>query len=136
MLFTDTHIARSQIHIHIKTSKNDPFRHGCTIKIAITGNDICPVTALKHFLSLHPTNQGPLFTYKDGTYLIRRRLNAILKVAIPPSTQPTSSHSFRIGAATTAAAAGFPRWLIQNSDVGTYIQIQNETIDHVKGTNK
>ena len=62
LLFTDTHIARSQIHIHIKTSKTDPFRHGCTIKIAITGNDICPVTAHKHFLSLHPTIQGPLFT--------------------------------------------------------------------------
>ena len=137
LLLTDIHIARSQIHIRINTSKTDPFCQGCTIKIAITGNDICPVTALKHFISLYPTNQGPLFTYKDGTYLTHRCLNAILKVAIASSAQPTSSHSFRIGAATTVAAARFPKWLMQklgrwNSDsFRTYIQIPNETIDHV-----
>ena len=137
LLLTDSDIARSQIHIHIKTSKTDPFRQGCTIKLAITGNNICPVTALKQFIPLHPTKHGPLFTYIDGSYLTRHRINTILKVAIPSSAQPTSSHSFRIGAATTAAAAGFPRWLIQklgrwNSDsFRTYIQIPNETIDHV-----
>ena len=37
---------------------------------------------------------------------------ALLKYK-PTHIKNISSHSFRIGAATTAAAAGYPRWLIQ-----------------------
>ena len=128
----------THIHIHIKTSKTDPFRQGCTIKLAPTHHNICPVSALKGFLEAHPTRHGPLLTYADGTYLTRRRLNTLLQTAIPNTeTGKTSSHSFRIGAASTATASGMPRWLMQqmgcwNSDsFCTYIQIPENTIDWV-----
>ena len=66
LLITDVYFAGRHIHIHIKTSKTDPFSQGCTIKLAPTQHNICPVLALKEFLKIHPTRQGPLFTYTDG----------------------------------------------------------------------
>ena len=48
-----------------------------------------------------------------------------------------SSHSFRIGAATIAAAAGFPRWLIQalgrwsSNCYKEYIRIPQTTLCNV-----
>ena len=138
LLVSDVTTKHSHIHLNIKASKTDPFRHGCTIRLARTNSPTCPVTSLLQLYRIHPKT-GPLFTYADGTYLTRRRLNAILKKAIPSQIGEgqTSSHSFRIGAATTAAAAGFPRWLIQqlgrwNSDCfRTYIRIPDNTINKV-----
>ena len=142
LLISDIKLLPSIIHIDIKASKTDPFRQGCTIRLAsIHNSPTCPVTALSQLYLNHPKH-GPLFTYADGTYLTRRRLNTILAKALPITTNhgPTSSHSFRIGAASTAAAAGFPRWLIQqlgrwNSDCfRTYIQIPDSTINAVSAS--
>ena len=96
---------------------------------------MCPVKALSDYLSIHPTKEGPLFTYEDGSYLTRRRLNTLLKLAFSTFNQPISSHSFRIGAATTAASANIPSWLIKqlgrwNSNCyQIYIRIPDHTID-------
>lgn len=90
---------------------------------------------MEHFLTIHPTKKGPLFMYSNGTNLTRQRFNDFLKTVFPRSTYGNiSTHSFRIGAATTAAAAGLPKWLIQklgrwNSDsFRTYIRIPIKTI--------
>ena len=124
--------------INIKASKTDPFRQGCNIKLAPSRSQICPVAALSAFIISHPTKTGPMFTYADGTYLTRRRLNNLLRTIFPKKpNEPISTHSLRIGAATTAAAAGLPKWLIQqlgrwNSDCfRTYIRIPNQTINAV-----
>lgn len=140
LLVSDVTLKQSRLNINIKTSKTDPFHHGCSIRLSQTNTVTCPVNALTDFLRMHPTQQGPLFTYSDGTFLTRRRLNSILKLALSPlasSQRSVSTHSFRIGAATTAAAAGFLRWLIQqlgrwNSDCfRSYIDIPDSTIDNV-----
>ena len=136
LLLSDVQFINQRTHIHIKASKTDPFRHGCTIRLSPTNSHICPTTAITSYINMHPTNTGPLFTYSDGTYLTRRRLNTILRTVFRTHNH-ISSHSFRIGAATTAAAAGYPQWLIQqlgrwNSDCfRTYIRIPNTTIDRV-----
>ena len=140
LCFSDVHWVDGHFHIHIKSSKTDPFSHGCTVRLAPSKTEICPVLALNSFLSSHPTGNGPLFTFCDGTYLTRRRLNSLLKKALPRSSSSTSSHSFRIGAATTAAAMGMPKWLIQQlgrwtSDAfRSYIQIPQSTINWVATT--
>lgn len=143
LLVTDVLPTKNQIQIRIKASKTDPFRHGCSIRYARTNDMLCPVSATLKLLQIHPTKQGPLFTFNDGTYLTRRRLNQILNIALPSpdaKQSQTSSHSFRIGAATTAAAAGFPKWLIQqlgrwNSDCfRLYLQVPDSTIEHVTQT--
>ena len=137
LLFSDASIRHSRCLLQIKGSKTDPFRFGCTIRLSPTSNLLCPVNALYNYLTLHPTRRGPLFTYEDGTFLTQRRLNTFVKAALPsPPDRPVSSHSFRIGAATTAASANVPSWLIQqlgrwNSNCHQiYIRIPDQTIDN------
>ena len=45
---------KSCVRVHIKQSKTDPFRNGCHIRIGITLNSLCPVSALFHFIQHHP----------------------------------------------------------------------------------
>ena len=59
---------------------------------------------------------GPLFRFKDGHYLTRQRFVEHVRTALQQSgINPAhySGHSFRIGAATTAAACGLEDSLIQ-----------------------
>ena len=91
------------------------------------------ITALKHLHSCHPTRNGPLFTFQNGRFLIRRDINNLL-LSTTDGVANVSSHSLRIGAASTAAAAGCPKWLIQalgrwSSDCfREYIRIPRATI--------
>ena len=139
--FEDVTYKHPNIHINIKTSKTDPFREGCTICLSPSNAEVCPVTNLINYMNQHPVRSGPLFTYADHTLLTQRRLNALLKSAIPThNNSPVSSHSLRIGAATTAASAGLPRWLIQQlgrwvSDCfRSYIRIPQSTFKEVSNT--
>lgn len=135
LLFSDVSIRTNMAHINIKASKTDPFGYGCTIRLTTVPSVLCPVSALRHHLATHPSCAGPLFMFSNGTYLTRRRLNALLKLALPsPITEPISTHSFRIGAATTAAASGAPTHVIQqlgrwNSDCfKLYTRLMDSTI--------
>ena len=112
LLFSDVSLEGDVAHIFIKASKTDPFRDGITIRLAANESSLCPITAIKNFLPLHPTKSGPLFTYQDNKFLTRKELNSTL-TSTTNGLANTSSHSLRIGAASTAAAMGCPRWLIQ-----------------------
>ena len=64
--------------------------------------------ALLSFISIRGLSPGPLFIWEDGSQLTRAAMvkeiqSALASVDIDPT--PYSGHSFRIGAATTAAAA-------------------------------
>ena len=139
LCFEDVTYKQPNILIHIKSSKTDPFREGCTICLSPSSADVCPVSNLLTYLNLHPTRSGPLFVYADKTLLTQRRLNTLLKDALPHEN-PVSTHSLRIGAATTAASAGMPRWLIQQlgrwvSDCfRSYIRIPQSTFLQVSNT--
>lgn len=97
------------IRITIKQSKTDPFRKGVDLFIGKTASDICPVKALLKYLVVRGRAQGPLFIYEDGAYLTRQKLvdalrGVLKKAGLDPSKY--CGHSFRIGAATTAAERG------------------------------
>ena len=132
-----TIISHSTIDIHIKASKTDPFRVGVHIQVHRNNSTLCPFIALSHYLSHHPTKSGPLFTWHDRRYLTRRGLATVLTRIKPQYINNMSSHSFRIGAASTAAAAGLPRWLIQSLGRWTsncykdYIRIPTHTLEKV-----
>ena len=104
--------------ITIHSSKTDPFRQGCSVRLAPSGHHLlCPARALHNLLShLSITSDSPLFTLSSGSPLSRHTLNsAISMLASYCNLNPVSfsSHSFRIGAATTAATNGLPDSLIK-----------------------
>ena len=105
-------------NLRIKASKTDPFRSSTTITIGSTSGIICPVRALKTYLSRTSTDHaGPLFCYSNGTPLSRsqftKELRALLAQGAGINIADYAGHSFRIGAATKAASKGLPHWLIQ-----------------------
>ena len=133
-------LSDSTIQIHIKASKTDPFRLGVNIQLHRNNTTLCPVQALVHFLACHPTKRGPLFAWKDGRFLTRSSLASVLAKIKPQYIHNMTTHSFRIGAATTAAAAGHPRWLIQALGRWTsncykdYIRIPQKTLSDVSSS--
>lgn len=153
----NVHLARDNIifypNIHnphhmqvcIKKSKTDPFRQTAWITIAKSHTNICAVTAVRNFILQTPirSSQNPLFQFQDGSFLSRRvlasNLHSILELCGLQS-KDYNTHSFRIGAATTAAAAGLPSWLIKvlgrwRSDAyEKYIHLPQDTILRVPTT--
>ena len=100
-------------YIHLKSSKTDPFREGVTVRVASNGTPLCPVAALSRYMNSNSSKSGPLFKFSGGRFLTRKGLMRILNLIKPEGIKNMSTHSFRIGAATTAAAAGYPKWAIQ-----------------------
>ena len=133
LLKQDLAITNMGAWLWIKASKTDPFREGVTVRIAANNTLLCPVNALRIYLPLHPNPSGPLFVFQNGTFLTRTDINNLLK-DMTDGVANISSHSLRIGAASTAAAMGCPKYLIQgmgrwSSDCfRRYIRISNDTI--------
>lgn len=104
-----------QMSILLKSSKTDVFREGHRLYIACSPSPVCAVSAMRsYFLISRP--QGPLFSFQSGRYLTRSAVVHLLRDAARFAGLPYHSlkgHSFRIGAASTAAAAGLPDWLIK-----------------------
>ena len=74
-----------------------------------TGTKICPVQAVTAYLVIRGANAGPLFILADGSYLTRQRFATVLSETLAQAGIADShhnSHSFRIGAATSAKEAG------------------------------
>ena len=113
LLFTDITIRNDSAHLHLKTSKTDPFRHGVTVRIQANNTTLCPINALRLYLANHPYPHGPLFTFRNGTFLTRADINKTLRDTSDGAIN-ISSHSLHIGAASTAAAMGCPKYLIQS----------------------
>ena len=103
------------LHLFIKTSKTDPFRRGVSLSIGASRKPICAVSAVRRYLQVRGNAPGPLFVLSDGSPLtpvvVNCWLRAILSNVGIRGTH--SSHSFRIGAATTSASAGIPDHLIK-----------------------
>ena len=112
----DSHRAPTHMAVHLRTSKTDPFVAGTTLHLGFTGDTLCPVTAVLGYLAIHPPSPGPLLLFEDGSTLLRPRLVQALRQALHAAgvdDSQFSGHSFRIGAATTAARAGLPDSLIK-----------------------
>ncbi|XP_071099006.1 integrase/recombinase xerD homolog, partial [Haliotis cracherodii] len=106
-----------QLSIHLPHSKSDQYRMGTTVTMSpIPGNPLCPVVAIKHYLEARPSGPQHAFVHFDHSPVTRYQFQALLKKALAHSNINTacySSHSFRIGAATSAAMNGVPEHLIQ-----------------------
>ena len=83
------------------------------------------------------SGEGPFFTFADGSYLTRERFVREVRAALAHAGVDCSAyagHSFRIGAATTAARRGVPdsmikmlgRW--ESSAYSLYVRTPRETL--------
>ena len=107
--FQDMNLDDSTIHLTVKASKTDPFRESVTLLVASTGTSLCPVPALKHYLKYSKVSQGQLFQFSDGRFLTQTPISRTVREALSNQgldIKRYSPHSFRIGAASTASAAG------------------------------
>ena len=127
----------SIIQVRIKASKTDPFRQGVNIHIGRTGNELCPVTALLVYLAARGNAPGLLFHFEDGSPLTKNRFVTKFRSALTQADIDSSlysGHSFRIGAASTAAANGIEDSLIQtlgrwkSSAYLAYIKIPSQNL--------
>ena len=96
------------IKVTIKQSKTDPFYKGVNLYLAATDLSICPVFGILPYLAARGAKAGLLFITEKGKVLTRQifsdKIDTVLKrLQIDPTHY--STHSFRIGAATTAAQA-------------------------------
>ncbi len=94
----------------VKQSKTDPLRQGVDVYLGATNHTLCL------YLGVRSPSPGPLFIFKSGSPLTRSALVAHLQAALKKSGIAHSAytgHSFRIGAATTAAKNGVEDSLIQ-----------------------
>ena len=105
---TDSRENPTMVQITLKKSKTDPFRQGVTIVLGATGNDLCPVQALFAYLMMRGGAPGPLLMHRDSSRLTRSYFVSKTRTALSElgycNTNRFSGHSFRAGAATTAAA--------------------------------
>ena len=68
------------------------------------------------YLCVRGMEDGPLFKFEDGRVLTRQRFVAVVKEGLQRAGIDSSKyngHSFRIGAATTAAAKGIEDSIIK-----------------------
>ena len=105
------------VTVHLRQSKTDPFGVGCHVFLGRTNTTPCPVAAILNYLAARPTAPGPLFIFADGTPLSRPVLVSRLREALARAgvdSRHFAGHSFRIGAATAAAQAGYSDSFIQS----------------------
>ena len=105
----DSAVTNQLLRIIIKQSKTDPFQQGVSLFLEETDTSLCPVEAILSYLVIRGNSPGPLYIMQDSRRLTRQlfsdSLNDILK-ELHLDIGSYNTHSFRIGAATSAKEAG------------------------------
>ena len=99
----------TMLRVTLRRSKTDVFGLGVNIHVGKTGSIVCPVSAVLAYIAIRPSTPGPLFLLESGAPLSRQVLVNRVREAWSTAGFNVSlfnGHSFRIGAATTAAQAG------------------------------
>ena len=104
----DSKIDPRIVQIYINQSKTDPFRKGVKLSLGRTDCAVCPVSAILAYLVIRGAQPGPMFLTAQGKPLTRRHFSSALtdilaNIGLP--VQNFNTHSFRIGAATSAKQA-------------------------------
>ena len=111
--------------VAIKASKTDQSRVGVSLCVGKTGDLLCPVAAVLAYLVRRGMELGPLFRFEDYSPRTRSKLFGLLRSTLTRAGKNCSfysGHSFRIGAATTAAARG-----VSDSTIQTLGQWQSDS---------
>ncbi len=113
----------------LTSSKTDPFLKGVDVTIGRSHGQACPIVALLAFLAKRGNNPRFLLCFGDGRLLTKQQFIDKVKEALQAAgLNPT----FRIGAATTAAASGFSDstiTLLGSTTYQTCIQTSRDKLD-------
>ena len=107
---SDISFKNEGFELRIRYSKTD--QRGISVPLFFQrahNSNFCPVRAITNFLQIRGSQPGPLFVHFNGGPLTRGQFSHILKKGIKVLGLPPagfSPHSFRIGAATSAAMCG------------------------------
>ena len=104
------------VKIHLRFAKCDQFGKGADVYIGRSGNSICPIAACLEFVTSRVREPGYFFLDSKKNPLLKPRFATELRKALDAIGQcqhDYAGHSFRIGAATAAAAAGLEDSTIQ-----------------------
>lgn len=99
----------STIKVRLKKSKTDQFRQGVDVYIGGTEDSLCPVKSMVAYMVARGPHKGCFFRFHDGKPLTKANFTKQVRSALEAVGLPYNhfaGHSFRIGAATTAAKAG------------------------------
>lgn len=97
------------LRVTLKFSKTDQLGKGAEVFIGKTGCTLCPIAAVTAYMVARGNQPGQFFKFKDGQPLTKPRFVKHVRSALQKAGLPYNDfagHSFRIGAATTAARAG------------------------------
>ena len=113
----------SYINVLIKRSKTDKLNEGFHLYIGCSQTDVCAYCAIKtyHNVTHSKVNSQysydrPLFMFANGVCLSRQlliRYTRVYLILAGIDPQLYTGHSYRIGGATSAAAAGMADWEIK-----------------------
>jgi hypothetical protein len=110
LLMSNLSIFNNHLKVDICSSKTDQYGKGTTMLIpSQIDQSICPFKLVNEYIKVRPLIQGPLFCHYDVSSLSRYQFVAVLKKALMRVNIPCnrfSSHSFRIGAATSLSMEG------------------------------
>ena len=122
----DSITSPSMVKVHLKRSKCDQFGRGVDVIVGRTGSPICPVTAVLEYVRVRQDEPGPFFVSRVKTpvtkaWLVQQVRHVLRSLGLPQDDY--AGHSFRIGAATSAALAGIEdstiqalgRWRVRHS---------------------
>ena len=134
----DIAFKEESMKVTVRYSKTD--QTGKSSSTILKGNKespLCPVQAMKEYITMRGLHAGPLFCHTNGFFLSRFQFNKVLELALQfckEGTNNIKSHSFRIGGATNAMSKGIPyeqvkemgRW--QSDAAKKYIRIPTTDI--------
>ena len=104
------------VRVHLRVSKCDQFGRGVDVFLNRVDSPVCPVAALLAYMVVRGSAPGPFFVTEDGSVLVKSVfVSALRELLVEAGLEAHlfSGHSFRIGAATTAAMAGLQDSTIQ-----------------------
>ncbi|XP_075692255.1 uncharacterized protein LOC142659722 isoform X1 [Rhinoderma darwinii] len=115
--FQDVSCKIDHVLLLLKKSKTDQLGKGRLVRInQFSGSVLCPVSNVKHWLSIRLSLGVAFLIHQNGDQLSRFQFNSVLKKCLKSlklEHLKISSHSFRIGAATEAAQLGIDEGIIK-----------------------
>jgi hypothetical protein len=115
LVFGDVQFSKPGSHdqfvgLTFRQSKNNQHGFPQRIRLVTTSSkSLCPVQGFLDFIAIRPEYPGPFFCHFDSSPLTRYQFNSVLRKAVffaGLGGQQIRGHSFRIGAASSAAALG------------------------------